>query len=68
MYIVIEIQKNADGIMSDIVTSFNTLSEAYNKYYSVLAFAAISKLPVHSAALMSEEGFVVESKCFKHDS
>ena len=66
MYIVIEIQKNADGIMSDITTSFNTLPEAYNKYYSVLAFAAISELPVHSAALMSEEGFVVESKCFKH--
>ena len=66
MYIVIEIQKNVDGTMSDITTSFNTLSEAYNKYYSVLAFAAISELPVHSAALMSEEGFVVESKCFKH--
>lgn len=66
MYIVIEIQKHADGTMSDITTSFNTLSEAYNKYYSVLAFAAISELPVHSAALMSEEGFVVESKCFKH--
>lgn len=66
MYIVIEIQKSADNVMSDIVTSFNTLSEAYNKYYSVLAFAAINELPVHSAVLMTEEGFVVENKCFKH--
>lgn len=66
MYIVIEMQKNADGVMSDITTSFNTLSEAYNKYYSILAFAAISELPVHSAMIVSEECFVVESKCFKH--
>lgn len=66
MYIVIELQKNADGVVSNIVTSYNTLSEAQSAYYSVLASAAISNVPVHSAIIVSEEGFPVEHKCFKH--
>lgn len=66
MYIVIELQTNADNSVSNIVTGFNTLPEAYNKYYSILASAAISELPVHSAMIATNEGFAVESKCFKH--
>ena len=66
MYIVIELQKNAEGIVSNIVTSFETLAEAESKYYSVLASAAISKIPVHSAIIVSEEGFPVKHQCYKH--
>jgi hypothetical protein len=67
MYIVVELQKNADGVVSNIVTSYNTLAEAENKYYSILASACISKIPVHSAVIISEEGFTVRSQCYKHD-
>lgn len=66
MYIVIELQKNIDGVVSNIVTSYNTLAEAENKYYSILASACISTIPVHSAVIISEEGFTVRSQCYKH--
>lgn len=65
-YIVIELQKNAEGAVSNIVTSHDTLAEAESKYHSVLAAAAISELPVHSAIIVSEEAFPVEQKCYKH--
>ena len=66
MYIVIELQKNADGVVSNIVTGHASLPEAENKYYTVLASAAISNVPVHSAVLVSEEGFPVKHQCYKH--
>ena len=66
MYIVIELQKNADGQVANLVTSHNTLAEAESKFYSILASAAISTIPVHSAIIVSEEGFPVKHNCYKH--
>ena len=65
-YIVIELQKNAEGVVSNIVTSHETLPEAESHYYSILAAAAISTVPVHSAIIVSEEGFPVKHQCYKH--
>lgn len=65
-YIVIELQKNAEGVVSNIVTSHDTLPEAESKYHSILAGAAVSEVPVHSAIIVSEEGFPVAHKCYKH--
>ena len=67
MYIVIELQKDAKGVVSNIVTSYENLAEAESKYYSVLASAAVSKVPVHSAIIVSEEGFPVKYQCYKHN-
>lgn len=66
MYIVIELQKNEYGGVSNIVTEHSTLAEAESKYYTVLASAAVSKLPIHSAVLVSEEGFPIKNQCYKH--
>lgn len=66
MFIVIELQKNAEGVVSNIVTSHETLPEAESKYYSVLAAAAVSQIPVHSAIIVSEEGFPVKYQCYKN--
>lgn len=66
MYIVIELQKNNEGQVANIVTSHNSLAEAESKYYSILAGAAISEVPVHSAIIVSEEGFPVKYSCYKH--
>lgn len=66
MYIVIELQKNAEGIVSNLVTSHNSLAEAESKYYSILAAAAVNDVPVHSAIIVSEEGFPVKHQCYKH--
>ena len=66
MYIVIELQKDAKGEVSNIVTGHSTLADAESKYYSILASAAISEIPVHSAIVVSEEGFPVRNQCYKH--
>jgi len=68
MYIVVELQKNTEGLVSNIVTSYNTLAEAESKFYSILAAAAISNVPVHSAIIVSEEGFPVKHQCYKHNT
>lgn len=65
-YIVIELQKNTDGAVSNLVTSHETLAEAESKYHSILASAAVSTVPVHSAIIVSEEGFPVKYQCYKH--
>ena len=67
MYIVIELQSNTDGVVSNLVTSHNTLAEAESKFHSILASAAINEVPVHSAIIVSEEGFPVAHKCYKHE-
>ena len=67
MYIVIELQKTADNVpVSNIVNSFDNLEQAESKYYSILAAAAVSQIPVHSAIIVSEEGFPVKHQCYKH--
>ena len=68
MCIVIELQKNAEGVVSNLVTSHNTLAEAESKYYSILASAAVNEIPIHSAIIVSEEGFPVKHQCYKHYS
>lgn len=65
-YIVLEIQTQADGTVATLSDSFNDLNSAYNKYYTVLAYAAISTLPRHSACLIDNTGFLQESKYFDH--
>lgn len=66
MYIVIELQKNEEGVVSNLVTSHNSLAEAESKYFTILASACISTIPMHSAALLSEEGFLIRNQCYKH--
>ena len=68
MYIVIEIQKNADGVVSNIVTTYENMREAESHYHSVLASAAISTLPIHSVIILTEEGFPVTYQCYKHET
>lgn len=67
MFIVIELQKNKDGHVANIVTEHATQPEAESKYHSVLAAAAVSELPCHSAVLVSEEGFPLMHQCYKHN-
>lgn len=65
-YVVVEMQTQADGTVSVLTNSFDNLDAAYNKYYTVLAYAAISTLPRHSACLIDNTGFLQESKYFDH--
>lgn len=66
-YYIIEIQKHADGNYAHIVQTADTRNEAESKYHKVLAAAAISNLPKHSAILITDEGFLLMSQCYKHE-
>ena len=65
-YIVIEMQKNEEGNVSNIVTEHENLAAAESKYFSVMSAAAVSNIPVHSAIIVSEEGFPVRHEFYKH--
>ena len=67
MFAVIEIQKNGD-VATPITTLFENKDQAYNKYHTVLAAAAISDVEEHSAVLISEEGnYMIHGK-YIHES
>ena len=66
MFIVFEIQTNADGSVGTLVTTYTDQNQAESAYHSVLSSAAISALPVHACTLMSEEGFEIKHECYKH--
>lgn len=65
-YLVIEIQKNADGGVGNFVWAYTSLNEAESKFHTVLASAAVSTVPVHSCALLNENGYCVKSQSYTH--
>ena len=66
MFAVIEIQKNGDTA-TPITTLFSDKNAAYSKYNQVLAAAAISQVPEHSAILISEEGSYMFHEKYIHE-
>ena len=67
MFVVIELQENGDTLQN-LVTAHTTLREAESKYHTVLAAAAVSTVPVHSAVLLSGSGNVIKNESYRHDS
>lgn len=67
MYVVFEIQTSENDTVGTLVTSYNNRPAAESAYHSVLASAAVSALKCHVAMLMTEEGFVLKSECYRHD-
>ncbi len=66
MYIVIELQANIEGQVANIVTAYETLAQAQNKYYTILAAATISSIPIHSAAILDHCGNLIANQSFSH--
>lgn len=69
MFIVIEMQTNngATTVVTPIKT-FTDINEAYEEYYRILMYAAVSKLEVHTAMILTETGKVVASEHFAHET
>ena len=65
--IVIEIQSNGETA-SVLDNSYADRSDAENKYHTILAYAAKSDLPIHSAVMLTEEGYYIKSECYEHKS
>ena len=66
MFIVIELQKNANGTVSNIVTAHETYEAAQSKYHLILSAAAISNIPIHSATILRDDGFQLAYESFDH--
>ena len=64
MFIVMEIQKSANGQVATLVSTFEKQNEAESKYYDILKYAAISSLPKHGAVILTEDGFAFMNKCY----
>lgn len=64
-FLVMEIQKIGD-VVTNLVTSHDTLADAESKYYAVLSAAAISTVEVHSAILICEDGKPLKHESFRH--
>lgn len=71
-YYVVEIQQYNDGSYGHIVHhAFDEDADKARlkgeaKFHEVLAAAAVSELPTHSAIMFTTEGFPVMHQCYKH--
>lgn len=71
-FYIFEIQQYTNGEFGHIVhfahdanpTKARLKAEA--KYHEVLAAAAISELPQHSATLLTSDGRTIMNQCYKH--
>lgn len=65
MYIVIEIQ--AGDSVATLVNSYEDKNLAEQKYHQVLAAAAVSAVPKHSAVMLTDEGDRLKNECYIHE-
>ena len=66
MFIVIELQTNANGTVGNFVWSYADENQAFSKYHSVLAAAAVSELPCHSCVILRNDGTQIAGQAYKH--
>lgn len=73
-YIVMELQIDADGKTATLTNTFGELNLAKQKYFTILAAASVSELPVHGAVILDVldttsrmGGLVVEQCVFYED-
>ena len=67
MLTVIELQTN-NGTTTVLTNSYAEESLAWQKYYQVLSFAAVSDIDIHSATIINEEGYAIENGYFNRVS
>ena len=64
-YIVIEAQ-TTNGTTATIVNTYADYPHAEQKYHLVLSAAAVSDVPLHAAAMLTERGNLVKYECYDH--
>ena len=63
-YIVIEIQTNDAGKVATISTAYADYWTAQQKYHTILAAAAVSTLPVHTAVILTPYGDTIGKQAY----
>lgn len=63
-WIVIEMQ---DGVIGGNTWAYEDQASAEVKEYQVLAEVVKSPVPVHTVMLVTDEGYVYDCKCYRHE-
>lgn len=63
-YVVTEMQ---NGVVGNNTWAYDDRASAEVKLYQVLSEVVKSPVETHTAMLMTDEGFVLEAKCYKHE-
>ena len=67
-YVVIELQKFADGTLAvPPVSTHDTFFDAMARYHTILSVAATSDVPVHSALVLTDVGQEIRLDSFNHE-
>lgn len=64
-YVVIELQDNLTTV-ANLVWAYDNVAQAEAKYHTVLAAAAVSQVPIHSAVMLGSDGRYIKSECYDH--
>mgnify|MGYP003297674885 CR=1 FL=1 len=67
MYIIIEIQTNADQTLGILTYTAESWRMAQKIYHEKLAYAAQSELPCYSVSLLDSHGNVQESRYYNNE-
>ena len=67
-YILMEIQTQFDGTVGNLVTVYDNQADAESAYYLILSAAVKSNLMIHTAILFTNDGGVIMSKNYVHES
>lgn len=63
-YTTIENQLRDNGTFGLLYDHFTDVNAAYAKLYTILAAAAVSEIPYHSAHLLRSDGIMIEGRVF----
>ena len=64
MFIVLEIQRTGEGPTAVLTSIYDDDSVALNKYYTILAAAAVSEVSRHGAIMMTVDGEILYQQMF----
>lgn len=67
MYIILELQTNPNGSVGSLISQYEDKNAAESAYHQVLAAAAVSTLPIHSAFMLTNEGYTIKSETYTHE-
>lgn len=65
MYIVTEYQTTGD-VTSILTYTYTDRNIAEQKYHEILAYAAISTVPIHAASMANEYGGTFKNEYYEH--
>lgn len=65
-YIVIEFQTNGNSTAIVTPVTYSDRNQAESKFHQILTSAAISSVEAHTAMMLTEDGKMVRSECYRH--